>query len=126
MSEYFFSHQKCNVEMLSKLATCLSQQALWVHMLLTCVARLTGALIAIDLVNTGPKVAGIALAVVNVDFTVDPYKGKQNSFSETKPKKDIVLATVLLAWIYLWCLWGSCRCMRSLGPGRCPRFCTAG
>lgn len=45
-------------------------------MLLTCVARLTGTLIAIDLVNTGPKVAGIALAVVDVDFTVDPYEGK--------------------------------------------------
>lgn len=111
---------------LSKLATCLSQQPLWVHTLLTCVARLTGALIAIDLVNTGPKVTGIALAVVDVDFTVDPYKGKHISVSETKPKNNIVLATVLLAWLYPWCLWGSCRCRRSLGPGRCPRFCTAG
>lgn len=27
---------------------------------------------------------------------------------------------------YLWCPWGSCRCRRSLGPGRCLRSCTAG
>lgn len=64
------------------------------HALLTCVAGLTGALIAIDLVNAGPKVTGIALAVVDVDFTVDPYKGKHILFGETKPKSNIVLATV--------------------------------
>lgn len=37
----------------------------------TCVARFTGTLVAIDLVNAGPIVTGTALAVVNVDFTVD-------------------------------------------------------
>lgn len=37
----------------------------------TCVTWLTGTFIAIDLVDTGPIVTGVALAVINVDFTVD-------------------------------------------------------
>lgn len=38
---------------------------------LTRVAGFAGTLVAIDLVDAGPIVTGIALAVVNVDFTVD-------------------------------------------------------
>lgn len=41
------------------------------YKLLTCIAEFTGTLVAIDLVDTSPIVTGIALAVVNVDFTVD-------------------------------------------------------
>lgn len=37
----------------------------------TCVAGFTGTLVAIDFVDAGPRVTGIALAVINVDFTVD-------------------------------------------------------
>lgn len=39
--------------------------------LLTCVARFTGALVSVDLVNAGSIIAGIACAVINVGFTVD-------------------------------------------------------
>lgn len=42
-----------------------------VYKLLTCVAGFTGTLVAIDLVDAGPIVTGIALAVINIDFTVD-------------------------------------------------------
>lgn len=42
-----------------------------VYKLLTCISRFTGTLVAVDLVDAGPIVAGIALAVVNIDFTVD-------------------------------------------------------
>lgn len=42
-----------------------------VYKLLTCVARFTGTFITIDLVNAGPIVTGIALAIINIDFTVD-------------------------------------------------------
>lgn len=42
-----------------------------VYKLLTCISGFTGTLVAIDLVDAGPVVAGIALAVVNIDFTVD-------------------------------------------------------
>lgn len=47
-----------------------------VYEFLTCVAGFTGTLVAIDLVDAGPIVAGIALAVVNVDFTVDSCQKK--------------------------------------------------
>lgn len=35
------------------------------------VAGLTGTLVAVDLVDAGAIVTGVALAVINVDFTVD-------------------------------------------------------
>lgn len=40
-------------------------------MLPTSVAGFTGTLIAIDLIDAGPIVTGIALAVINIDFTID-------------------------------------------------------
>lgn len=39
--------------------------------LVTCVARFARTLVPVDLVNAGSIVAGIAFAVINVDFTVD-------------------------------------------------------
>lgn len=39
--------------------------------LFTCVSRFAGTLVPVDLVNAGSVVAGIAFAVINVDFTVD-------------------------------------------------------
>lgn len=42
-----------------------------VYKLLTSISGFTGTLVAIDLVDASPIVAGIALAVVNIDFTVD-------------------------------------------------------
>lgn len=63
--------------MFFKLPTCLSWQHLQhAHALLTCVAGLAGALIAVDLVDASAKVAGVALAVVNVDFAVGSLRRK--------------------------------------------------
>lgn len=44
------------------------------YKLLTSVAGFTGTLIAIDLIDAGPIVTGIAFAVINVDFTIDAWK----------------------------------------------------
>lgn len=79
--------------MLSTKATFQYDQ-LSVHEMLTCVAGLTGTLVAVDLVDAGPIVAGIALAVVNVDFTVDSCQKRHISFSNLKCQQDIVLATI--------------------------------
>lgn len=43
---------------------------------LTCVPRLTGALIAVDLVDALAIVAGVAGAVVQVDLAVGPLRRK--------------------------------------------------
>lgn len=71
--------------------------------LLTCVARFTGTLVAIDLVDTSPVITGIALAVIDVDFTVDSYH-KILHLVNPKFQKNITLASLfLLALLYLWC-----------------------
>lgn len=58
--------------MLSKLPRRVSWQQLWhANALLTCVARLARALVAVDLVDARAEVAGLALAVVNVVLTVN-------------------------------------------------------
>ena len=44
--------------------------------LLTRVPGLAGTLVAIDLVDAGAVVTGIALAVIDVDFTVDSWQEK--------------------------------------------------
>lgn len=44
------------------------------YKLRTSVSGLTGTLVAIDLVDAGAIVTGIALAVINVDFTVDSWQ----------------------------------------------------
>lgn len=43
-------------------------------MFLTSVAGLTGTLVAIDLVDAGPVVTGVALAVIDVNFTVNSWQ----------------------------------------------------
>jgi len=44
---------------------------------LTCVARLAGALVAVDLVDALAVVAGVAGAVVQVDLAVGPWGGER-------------------------------------------------
>lgn len=44
--------------------------------ILTGVAWFTGALVAVNFVDTRPVVTGVALTVVNVDFTVHSWKKK--------------------------------------------------
>lgn len=55
--------------------------------LFTCVARFAGTLVPVDLVNAGSIVAGIALAVINVDFTVDSWEKENISLSEMSTNK---------------------------------------
>lgn len=58
----------------------------------TRVAGFAGALVAIDLVDAGPVVAGIALAVVNVDFAVDSCqkkRKKKKTFSKLKSQRRV-------------------------------------
>jgi len=43
----------------------------------TRVAGLAGALVAVDLVDAGPVVTGVAFAVVDVDLAVDSCRGKK-------------------------------------------------
>lgn len=94
--------------------------------LLTSVARFTGALVAVDFVDAGPIVTGIALAVVDIDFTVDSYE-KINFIDQPQLSVTLVFYSPLrFCAHHLWCPWDSCRCRRSPGPGRCLRFCTAG
>lgn len=56
------------------------------HCVLTCVAGLAGALVAIDFVDARAKVTGVALAVVNVDFTVGSLGKAFQSDIHTKTK----------------------------------------
>lgn len=58
---------------------------------LTCVAGLTGALVAVDLVDAGPEVALVVLAVVDVDFTVDSWH-RLSSFSDSEGQRSVVSA----------------------------------
>lgn len=48
---------------------------------LTCVPRLTGALVAVDLVDALAIVTGVAGAVVQVDLAVGPLRRKAGVFA---------------------------------------------
>lgn len=47
------------------------------HPVLTCVARLTCTLVAVDFVDAPPVVAGFALTVVQVHLTIETFKLEQ-------------------------------------------------
>lgn len=71
------------------------------YRLLTCVAGFTGALVAINLVDTGPIVTGIALAVVNVDFTVDSCQ--KIAFSILRFEKRVLFASSICMCVAITC-----------------------
>ncbi len=60
--------------------------------LFTCVAGFTGTFVAIDLVDAGPIVTGIAFAVVNVDFTVDSCQKIAFSNLECQKKSHVCIS----------------------------------
>lgn len=60
----------------------------------TCVARFTGTLVPIDLVNAGSIVAGIAFAIIDVHFAVDSWERKHFS-QQNVHKRDVAMAHLI-------------------------------